>query len=128
MEQVIETIIIDHWARSSARIVVEGPHPSRPMPVFEWEILSDTKRLILGEELFNILTKVYKQEFRIKNVDRIEGERMAELNKFLKPGELGANFEELQRRKADSEFESHIKDLPAEQQERLRKAWENRSN
>ena len=116
---VIQNLLISEWARKAAsREVI---HPGQLLPEFAKEVLDDgTKNLITGEQLFNNLFSIYKEELMTPEQTAEADSRMAKLNKYKLPSEQAVTYEELSRRQKVAE----IAQLPPKVQAAERKAEE----
>ena len=64
---IIQNILIDHWARHSARTLVEGISHKRVLPEFVKNVLEDgSKEVKTGEALWDYLVDIYKAEYTKK--------------------------------------------------------------
>jgi len=110
---VVQNIIIDHWARQAARILVEGASPHRMLPEFPKEVSDGKENVVTGEALFNSLVETYKRELidQKKQVTELEKAYNSVLAKYLRTVEGKAELEK-DRSKAIAEYEKRKQDKP----------------
>ena len=109
---VVQNIIIDHWARQAARILVEGANPHRMLPEFPKEVFDNgTEQVVTGEPLFNSLVETYKRELieQNKRVAELEKAYNHILAKYLQTAEGKVELER-DRSKAIAEYEKRKQD------------------